>query len=238
MPRSNAVTRKRTYRTFTHREAVFRICCERFDAVTAEIVHQRRILEDYIQRHGEFRHCLEPMALHSGAPEVARRMARAARLVGVGPMAAVAGAMAQCAAEAGLQAGAPEAIVENGGDIYLRVEESVIIGLHTGTAALGDRLAFSLEPEDTPISICSSSGKMGHSMSLGDCDLATVVAKDAALADAAATEAANLVKNVGEVDAALERIAGIEGIDGVIIVKKDRVGLAGQLPRLAKTRSN
>ena len=71
-------------------------------------------------------------------------------------------------------------------------------------------------------------------MSFGECDLAAVVAKDAALADAAATQAANLVKSVEEVDAALERIAGIEGIGGVLIVKNDRVGLAGQLPPLVK----
>jgi len=231
------VTRTRTYRTFTHREAVFRICCEQFDAVTAEIVHQRRILEDYIARHPHFQHALEPIPLLTGAPQVARRMDRAARLVGVGPMAAVAGIMAQFAAEAGLQAGAAEVIVENGGDIYLKAAEAVIIGLHPGTPELTGRLAFSLEPGETPLSICSSSGKMGHSRSLGECDLATVVAQDAALADAAATLAANLVSTVEDVDAALQRVAGIADIDGVLIVQHDRVGLAGRLPRLVKTAS-
>ena len=77
---------------------------------------------------------------------------------------------------------------------------------------------------------------MGHSESLGQCDLATVVARDAALADAAATQAANLVRTVEDVDPALERIAAIEGIEGVMIVKNDRVGLAGQLPPLVKIR--
>jgi ApbE superfamily uncharacterized protein (UPF0280 family) len=142
--------------------------------------------------------------------------------------------MAQCAAEAALKAGAVEAIVENGGDIYLQAAEPVIIGLDTGTPELADQLAFSLEPDDTPISICSSSGRMGHSDSMGRCDLATVVARDAALADAAATQAANLVTTVEDVDSALERIAAIEGVEGVVIIKNDRVGLAGQLPPLVK----
>ena len=71
-------------------------------------------------------------------------------------------------------------------------------------------------------------------MSLGDCDLATVVAKDTALADAAATQAANLVRTVDDIDPALENIAAIEGVDGVIIIKGDRVGLAGKLPPLVK----
>ncbi|UCF17750.1 MAG: UPF0280 family protein, partial [Phycisphaerales bacterium] len=230
------MSQKRTYRTFTHREAVFRICCNRFDAVTAEIVRQRRILEDYIERHPDFRHSFVPVELHTDAPEVAQRMVRAARLVGVGPMAAVAGAMAQFACLAGLEAGAQEVIVDNGGDIYLRVAKPVIIGLGTGTADLANQLAFSLQAHDTPISICSSSGQMGHSKSLGKCDLATAVARDAALADAAATQAANLVRTVEDVNPALERIAAIEGIEGVMIIKNDRVGLAGQLPPLVKIR--
>jgi ApbE superfamily uncharacterized protein (UPF0280 family) len=230
------MSHKRTYRTFTYREAVFRICCEKFDAVTAEIVRQRRILEDYIGRHPDFRRSLEPLDLLAGAPDVAQSMASAAKLVGVGPMAAVAGAMAQCAGRAALDAGAREVIVDNGGDIYICAVEPVIIGLMTGTADLGDRLAFSLKPDDTPISICSSSGKMGHSFSFGECDLATVVAKDASLADAAATQAANLVRTVDDIDSALENIAGIEGVDGVMIIKGDRVGLAGKLPPLVKIK--
>jgi len=230
------MNQKRTYRDFTHKEALFRICCNRFDAVTEEIILQRRILDDYIECHPAFRYSFEPIELLDDAPEVARRMARAARLVGVGPMAAVAGAMAQYAAEAGLKAGAGEVIVENGGDIYISAAEPVIIALNAGTAKLSNRLAFSLQPSDTPVSICSSSGKMGHSTSLGKCDLATAVAKDAAIADAAATQAANLVNSEEDVNVALERIAAIEGIEGVVIVKNDRVGLAGKLPSLIKIK--
>jgi hypothetical protein len=163
-------------------------------------------------------------------------MARAAKLVGVGPMAAVAGAMAQCAGLTGLDAGAREVIVDNGGDIFICAVEPVIIGLKTGTVNLVEKLAFSLKPDNTPISICSSSGKMGHSMSLGDCDLATVVAKDAALADAAATKAANLVRTVDDIDPVLENILGIEGIDGVMIVKGAQVGLVGKLPPLVRIK--
>ena len=225
----------RIYRTFTHHEAVLRICCDKFDVVAAQIVRQRRILEEYIARDPEFKTALVPIDLRADAPEIARRMACAARRVGVGPMAAVAGAMAQIAAEAALAAGAEEVIVDNGGDIYLKAIEPVLVTLGTGTTRLADRLALAVQPHETPISICSSSGKMGPSISFGLCDLATIVAKDAALADAAATQAGNLVKTVDDVDAALESILRLEGIDGVMLVKDDRVGLAGHLPRLVKT---
>jgi ApbE superfamily uncharacterized protein (UPF0280 family) len=226
--------KNRTYRTFAHKEAVFRICSSRFDAATAEIVRQRRILEEYIDSHPEFGDSFGPIEIGNDVPQIGQRMALAARLVGVGPMAAVAGAMAQAAAEAALNAGAKETVVENGGDIYLQAAEPVLIVLGTGTTELADQLAFFLEPQDTPISICSSSGRMGHSTSLGKCDLATAVSKDAALADAAATRAANLVKAADDVDSALRQIAAIKGVEGVLIIKDDRVGLAGRLPPLAK----
>ena len=226
---------RRIYKTFIHKEAVFRICCNRFDAVTLEIIRQRKILEDYIQQHPDFQRSLEPVELRPNAPEVVQRMASAAKQVGVGPMAAVAGVMAQLVAEAGLTAGAEEVIVENGGDIYLQTTKTVTLGLYSGSIEKINKLAFNLQPNDTPLSICSSSGKMGRSMSLGQCDLATVVAKDAALADAAATLTANLVKEVKDIKSTLNQIAGIEGIDGVLIVKDGNVGLSGKLPPFVKT---
>lgn len=206
-----------------------------FAAVTEEIVKQRHLLEDYIQRHPEFGTSFDPIEALTDAPEVAQDMAKATRLVGVGPMAAVAGAMAQKAGEAGIRAGAREAVIENGGDIYLDVTEPITIGLYPGAGSLAGRLAFVVDPQDTPLAICSSSGKMGHSQSLGQCDLATVVAQDTALADAAATQAANLVKTINDVDAALESINAIDGIDGILIVKEDHIGLVGQFPSLVKT---
>ncbi|MHC5165518.1 MAG: UPF0280 family protein, partial [Planctomycetota bacterium] len=102
------MSRQRTYREFIHKEAVFRICCEDFAAVTEEIVRQRQILEDYITRHPEFKAAFEPIALLANAPPAAQQMARAADRVGVGPMAAVAGTMAQLATQAGINAGDDE----------------------------------------------------------------------------------------------------------------------------------
>jgi len=227
---------QREYRRFSHKGANFRICCGRFEAVTREIVRQRELLEAYIESHAEFATSLEPVPARGEAPDVAKRMARAAATVGVGPMAAVAGTFAQLAAEAGLAAGADEAVVENGGDMFLICRRRAVIGLFAGEGPLSDRLALEISPELTPLAICSSSGRMGHSLSLGDCDLATVTSPDAALADAAATLAANLVRSEADVDDALARIAAIEGIRGVLIVQGGRVGLAGRLPPLAANR--
>lgn len=228
----------RIYRSFRHKDAVFRICCDRFEVVAEEIVRQRGILEHYLRSHPGFGSSLTPVDALAGAPEVARRMARAGGKAGVGPMAAVAGAMAQLAAEAGLAAGAREAVVENGGDVYMVVSGTkAVVGLYAGANRIGGSLGLSVKPEETPLAVCSSSGRMGRSYSMGDCDLATVTASDAALADAAATRAANVVRGVDDIDRAVNVIMAIEDVRGVLIVKHDRVGMGGKLPELIRHRS-
>jgi len=221
------------YRKFSYKGANFRILCDRFDAVTAEIVRLRSVLEAYIARQPEFATSLDPIELLGDAPQIARRMAHAARLVGVGPMAAVAGTVAQMSAEA---ADGVETIVENGGDVFLSTNRPVKVGLYAGDGPLSDSLAFSIPPESTPLAVCSSSGVMGHSLSLGKCDLACCVSPNASLADAAATKAANLVKAPGDVEPALETIAAIEGVSGILLVQGDQIGMAGDLPQLVRNR--
>lgn len=228
---------QRIYRTFVHKEAVFRISCSKFEAVTAEILRQRQVLEEYISRHPDFQTAVTPIEHEKNAPVSVQRMVSAAQRAGVGPMAAVAGTMAQLAAHAGLAAGAEEAIVDNGGDIYLKLTSPAVIGIYSGPDQKFNRLAFQIRPDQTPLSICSSSGKMGHSMSMGRCDLAAVVSRDAALADAAATFAANLVKSTEDIEPALSRAMQISGIDGLLIVMNGRIGMAGKLPELVKTQS-
>jgi len=224
----------RDFRSFAFKGANFRIACPLFELLTREIRRQRNLLEDYLRRQTEFQTALGPLALLPGAPEVAVRMQAASRIAGVGPMAAVAGAMAQLAAEAALAAGAEEAIVENGGDIYLASPQAVVIALYAGPGTLSGRLALEVEPAEMPLAVCSSSGRLGHSFSFGDCDLATVMARDAALADAAATLAGNLVRRESDIPAALQRVAGLTGVSGVLLVKGEKVGMAGRLPRLAR----
>ncbi len=224
------------YRRFAHKGANFRICTERFEAATAEIVRQRAMLEAYLAGHRAFGESLTPVAARPDASSSARWMADAAAAVGVGPMAAVAGVMAAYAARAAIDAGASEAIVENGGDLVLYTRAPLVVGLYAGDGPPAGRLALAIEPRPRGLAICSSSGRMGHSLSLGACDLATVVAADAAVADAAATLAGNLVTTPADLDEALERIMAIAGIDGVVLVAGGRVGLAGNPGRLMAHR--
>jgi ApbE superfamily uncharacterized protein (UPF0280 family) len=232
MRKHRSAAADRGYREFRWRGARYRISSPLLDCIIGEIKHQRRILEKYIAVHPEYAESLAPVETASDAPPIARWMAEQAAIVGVGPMAAVAGAIAEKAGRAALARGAAYAVVENGGDIFLQCCDPIRIGLYSGDNVLGDRLAMRINPESSPIAVCSSSSRMGHSLSLGDCDLATVVASDAALADAAATKACNLVKAEGDIARALDAIAGIPGIQGLLIVKADKMGMAGELPEL------
>lgn len=231
---------------YSYKNAHYRIASDRPEVIQEEIRRLREQLEEYITDRPAFLQALEPLADPPGkdAPEIVRLMDQASRKTGVGPMAAVAGAIAGASAAAALEAGTTWAVVDNGGDIYIGAlsKETVspyLVGLYPFSPE-GDppsplmELAFALRAEDIPLAICSSSSKMGHSLSFGRCDLATVFSNDAALADAAATAACNSVKTLDDVKPVLERIVSIPGVRGVLIIKEGNLGMAGDAPDLVR----
>lgn len=224
-------------RAYTHKDANFRISGEAFSAACASIRATRRELEDYIRRHPDFQTSLIPLPDDPAAPAIVRAMLQAAqRAGGVGPMAAVAGAVAQSAAVWARHQGAAEAIVENGGDLFLSTRREICVALFAGRRhPLTDCLALRITPGEQPVAVCSSSSRMGHSLSFGDCDLATVLSADGALADAAATQACNAVKTTADIQPVLERMAAIPGVLGVLLIKDDQFGMQGsRLPELVR----
>jgi len=199
----------------------------------AAINEVRGPLEDYIRGHPIFLHSLEPLPVEEDAPEIVQRMAKAARMANVGPMAAVAGAVAQMVGERLLHLSS-EVIVENGGDIFLKINRKRRIGIYAGESTFTGKLAIEVEPGQTPLGVCTSSGKVGPSLSLGLADAAVVIAPSAALADAAATAVGNIVKAEKDIDAAIELGRQIKGISGIVIIAGSSMGAWGDI-RLVKT---
>ncbi|MDC7241421.1 MAG: UPF0280 family protein [Spirochaetales bacterium] len=228
---------KRNIREFHHKDAHFHIMSGAFDR-TAECIRRERLnLELFLKEHPGFQEALEPFELNSDVlPESVRRMQEASRLTGIGPMAAVAGTMAALAAEASAGAGSEETIIENGGDLYLDCREEVVLGLYTGSNMKFRNLALRVTPSMMPVAVCSSSSRMGHSLSFGDCDLVTVFSKDASLADAAATMGCNSVRDTGDIENVLNRLSEIEGILGVLIIRDGHFGAVGAVPELVRTK--
>jgi hypothetical protein len=201
-----------------------------------EILRQRSALEEFIGRDPFFQLTFEPYNCPRDAPGIVKRMCEASENAGVGPMAAVAGAIAECAVEAMVGAGAEHAIVDNGGDIALYLDSPVTLGIFAGESGIKD-VGFRVEPTGDIIGICTSSGTIGPSISLGNADAATVVSKNVALADAAATALGNAIKTDDgkRIDDAMNRF-GMDGIDGILVITRSHIGIRGSLPQIIKSR--
>jgi ApbE superfamily uncharacterized protein (UPF0280 family) len=192
------------------------------------VVKYRRMLEEYIEGHPSFLTSLEPMAVDDDAPPLVTQMAEAAEKAGVGPMAAVAGAIAE-AVGSELAAFSPEVIVENGGDIYLRSLTKRLIGIYAGKSPLTGRVGLEINGEDTPLGICTSSGTVGHSLSYGQADAVIALSPSTALADAAATAIGNRILKPEDIPGGIEFARSFKGLKGVVIIQGEQVGVWGEV---------
>ncbi len=228
--------RPRTAEVIRYRETVARVVAEgRFlPEARREIERQYETIVDYAGRNPAFTGSLEPLPYDAAAPEIVRRMLEAGARTGVGPMAAVAGAIAEFALKAMLDAGADEALVENGGDIAMFIREPVIIPVFAGGSRF-DGLGLRLQPSDRTIGLCTSSGTVGHSLSFGIADAAIVMAGDVCLADAAATSLGNAIKERKKMsmEQALES-AWIDGLDAMVAVAGDLLAFKGDAPEMVR----
>ncbi|MFQ6132878.1 MAG: UPF0280 family protein [Armatimonadota bacterium] len=205
------------------------ICAQRdlSELATRLVRKARGDIESYAAERPAFYKSLEPLEWEQGAPDIIRRMCEAGQAAGVGPMAAVAGAIAEVVASGVLQK-SDEVIVENGGDVFLAGSRERIVAIWAGSSKLSQRVGLRIPAESLPLAVCTSSGKVGHSLSLGRADAAVVVAERGGLADAAATAVANLVQAPEDVERALESGKQIAGVQQVVVIAGEALGAWGQ----------
>ncbi|MEW6616645.1 MAG: UPF0280 family protein [Thermodesulfobacteriota bacterium] len=232
---------KRTYRNLIHdnRLTYFQVFVKETDLYIGAskdlgreardaVLKYRYQIEEYIRRFPEFQKSLIPLPLDPFAPKIIRAMIEASSLAGTGPMAAVAGTISEFVGKE-LLGRSEEIIVENGGDIFLKTSSKISVGIYAGASPLSNRIGIKINPEDTPLGVCTSSGTVGHSISFGRADAVTVVSKSALLADAAATSVGNLVKDKGDFARALEFAAKIDGILGGLIILGKEMAVYGKV---------
>jgi ApbE superfamily uncharacterized protein (UPF0280 family) len=188
----------------------------------------RYILETYIKQRPEFQTSLVPIADDLFAPPLVKAMLQAAAACSVGPMAAVAGAVADFVG-AKLLKHSSEVIVENGGDIFFNISRPITVGILAGSSPLSERIGIKIEAVDTPFGICTSSGTVGPSLSFGTADAVTIRARTATLADAAASAVGNAVKTADDIQKALDLGQSLGCIDGMVIIKGDKLGVWGNM---------
>lgn len=230
---------QRTYRNFikndhlvpfqvTVKETDLWICANRLlaDEAKEAALTVRGYLESYIEIYPQFLKTLVPWHVKGPTPLIVKEMADAGALAGVGPMAAVAGAVAGAVGRE-LMTYSDEVIVENGGDIFVKLNHPFICGIAAGKSPLNMRFGIQLDATKAPIGVCTSSATVGHSLSFGKADAVCVVSSSCALADAAATAICNRVGSEKEIHQAINAGKSIDGVTAIVVVINDKVGFWG-----------
>jgi ApbE superfamily uncharacterized protein (UPF0280 family) len=214
--------------TDLHVQAAFSL-----EDLTRELVLRHRgHIEAFMASHPGFAAALEPWSEEPLAPPVVRDMIDAGRRTGTGPMAAVAGAIAERVGR-GLLERSPEVIVENGGDIFLKVGGPLVVALFAGESPLSLRMGLRLDPAGQALGVCTSSATVGHSLSFGRADAVCVAAANCPLADAAATALANRVKDPESMARVLDLAGRIPGVIGAVAVCGSRCAAWGDVEIVA-----
>lgn len=195
------------------------------------LIELRKDLEAYILVQPEFASSFSPVELEETAPEIAKQMAIAGNRANTGPMAAVAGAFAQFIGYEILKEFNPkELVIENGGDIFLKLEKDLVLSVYAGKSALSGKVGINVPADDCPMGVCTSSGTVGPSLSFGKADAVMVACKSTLLADAYATALANKVVVASHIEGQLKFVENETDILSVIIICEGSIGIRGQYP--------
>lgn len=226
-------------KSWAYKETRLKIKSDNAEAIESSIrasFRARQKLERFIYRNPEFRTSLESLSLEEeNFSGILKLMIRASKIAGTGPLAAVAGAISQIAAEKGIESGANNMLVDNGGDIAMIGDRDFQVGIYAGGSPVSGKFAFSVDSENLPLGICTSSASVGHSISLGEADAVATTAEEASIADAVATAVANEVSGEeveSSVKRGLDKADDIGEINGCLIIRANQVGIVGELPQI------
>jgi uncharacterized protein len=192
------------------------------------VIGYRRQLESYILSHPDFLTTLMPYPTDPYAPYIIQAMIKATGDIGVGPMASVAGAIAQFVGMDLLQI-TDQVIIENGGDIFMKINREATVSIFAGESPLSEKFGLKIPEKMMPVGICSSSGKVGHSLSMGVSDVITVVSRSAARADGAATALGNRIRARTDLKKIAELAGAMEGVLGCVAILDDAMAMCGDI---------
>lgn len=205
-----------------------------------ELTQRRKELERFARWHPYFLVTFESYQVeeaevgNDSISAVVRRMMKSAEKFGLGPMSAVAGTLAEFAVYAMRDAGATYAMVDNGGDVALISDREILVGIYAGESPFSNKIALKIKSSASMVGICTSSGTVGHSISFGHADAATVISNSASLSDAAATALCNSVSDAQSISKAFQSISHVEGIEGALVIYEDKLATWGRIPEIAR----
>ncbi len=185
-------------------------------------------IQEYIAQNPGFKTSLQPMTVPDTAPPVIRNMNDAAHAAQVGPMAAVAGAVAEYTGRH-LLSFSSQVVVENGGDIFIHSHTDTVLTIFAGRSPFSLTTGIHIPRQPAAFGVCTSSGTFGHSKSFGRADAVMVMSRSCILADAAATGLANQVFTGDDIAGVVETGRRITGVQGLVIIKDSHIGLWGDI---------
>ena len=189
----------------------------------------RTQMEEYLLKDPVFGKTFEPHQVEPNAPEIVRWMAEAATRANVGPMAAVAGAFSETVGRHLMEEfKIQELVIENGGDIFLKIENNLLMSVYAGSSPLSEKIGIEIQSSDSPVGVCTSAGTVGPSVSLGRADAAMIVCRNTALADALATTFGNLIQTPEDVQRVTQETEQFSEILSVVIICRDKIGIRGK----------
>ena len=193
-----------------------------------KIKELRTVLEQYIAIDPVFGKTFDPHQAKPNAPEIVKGMVAAANRANVGPMAAVAGAFSEAIGRHLLEKfDIQELVVENGGDIFLKIERNMLMSVFAGNSPLSEKIGIEIQATDSPLGVCTSAGTVGPSVSFGKADAVMIICRNTALADAFATGFGNQVKTPEDVQKIIDRTAEFPEILSAVIICRDKIGIRG-----------
>lgn len=195
--------------------------------IQEEVIRQREILKNFIKENPEFLFSFSPIIVES-KHEIIKLMSKSSVYTKTGPMASVAGAIAEIIGRKFLNL-SEELIIENGGDIFLKANRDIIVGIYAGNSPYSMKIGIKLKKRETPYGVATSSGTVGHSISFGDADAVTIVSFSSAFSDGSATYFGNLIKGKIDKELILKELRNFPFIEGVVIIRKKEIFLWGNI---------
>jgi len=201
------------------------------DEIKESILKCRNYIESYINQYPEFLSTLTPYNEPGPKHSIIEKMIRDSMAANTGPMASVAGTISEFVVKniKKNHRSVTDLIIENGGDIYMYNSRPVTIAVFAGDSPLSMKFGIEFNKPEEYISFCTSSGKIGHSLSFGSADAVCVISKSGSLADAVATSLGNIIKNKNDIKDGIELGKRIIGVKGIVIIKHDKIGMWGDI---------
>lgn len=192
-----------------------------------EVLKQREILKNYIRENPEFLYSFSPIITKS-KEEIIKLMSESSFLTKTGPMASVAGAIAEIIGKKFINI-SDEIIIENGGDIFVKMNRDFITGIYAGNSPFSMKIGIKLKKREIPYGIATSSGTIGHSLSFGDADAVVVISPSSAFSDGSATYFGNLIKGKIDGDMLTSQLKNFPFIEGIVIIRQKEIFLWGDI---------